>query len=1040
MPSWTKEQEQAIYESGKNIIVSAGAGSGKTAVLSERVLEKIKNGIHINELLILTFTKAAASEMKERIRKKIKKIPELKDELNLIDSSYITTFDSFAMSVVKKYHYLLNVKKDISIIESSVIDIKKREILEDIFNYYYESNDSDFIELINNFCVKDDSNIKNYILAINNKLDLKIDKIEYLKNYINNNYTADKVNSDIDCYEKLLLDKLEIIKTYIDNLSLYIDNDYISKVYESMHGLINSKTYDEIKVNLNIKLPTLPRGCEEEVKQEKDKLSKVIKDFVNLCPYENRKEIFNSIFSTKNITDIICKIIIKLHNSLMEYKKEFDVYEFNDIAIMSIKILDNEDVRDELKYHFKEIMVDEYQDTNDLQEEFINKISNNNVYMVGDIKQSIYRFRNANPYIFKNKYDNYSRLNGGIKIDLLKNFRSREEVLNNINIMFNLIMDDDIGGANYIEDHQMVFGNNSYSSEGKTNQNNDFEVYTYDYKDSEFSKEEIEIFIIANDIKNKVESKYQVFDKDELILRDITYNDFVILIDRSTSFDLYKKIFEYVGIPLSILKDEKLNTDIDITILKNLINFIIKVKKKEYDTEFKYLFTSITRSFIYKYKDNEIFEYFVSNNFMDCDLYKISLDISYELDKLSIREIIDLILDKFNFIESIISIGNIDRTMIKLDKIKDISDNLSVLGYDIYSFSNYLKEIIENDYKMTFNINEEGSNSVKIMTIHKSKGLEYHVCYFPSLYKEFNLMELKEQFTYDNTYGIIVPYFDEGIGKTIYHELLKEKYKNEEISEKIRLFYVAVTRAKEKMIMILPKTDNIINNIKSGVIDKNIRKNYKSFKDIFNSMEGYIKKYYKHIDINTLGLTNDYNLIRNNDYYKFIPGCDVKISVNELNIENMVNNDLSFSKKTNKLYTKNELTNIEFGTKVHEILECLDFKNPNYSVIDNEFIVNKIKKFLDSDILKNINNAKIYKEYEFVYVINNEKYHGIIDLMLEYDNCIDIIDYKLKNIDDENYIKQLTGYKNYIEGISSKKVNIYLYSIVDNKFIDILNK
>ena len=152
MPSWTKEQNDAIYKSGTNIIVSAGAGSGKTAVLSERVLEKLKSGIHINELLILTFTKAAAAEMKERIRKKIKKNEELKDELNLIDSSYITTFDSFAMSIVKKYHYLLNVSKNISIIESSVIEIKKKNILDNIMDYYYSSNDPRFIKLINNFC------------------------------------------------------------------------------------------------------------------------------------------------------------------------------------------------------------------------------------------------------------------------------------------------------------------------------------------------------------------------------------------------------------------------------------------------------------------------------------------------------------------------------------------------------------------------------------------------------------------------------------------------------------------------------------------------------------------------------------------------------------------------------------------------------------------------------------------------------------------------------------------------------------------------
>ena len=994
-------------------------------------MEKLKNGIHINELFILTFTKAAAAEMKERIRKKIKKVPELKDELNLIDAAYITTFDSFAMSIVKKYHYLLNVKKDLSIIESSVIDIKKKELLDSIFDEYYESNDPNFLELINTFCIKDDANIKNNILSINNKLDLRIDKIEYLEKYIDSNYIDEKINKDIEEYEELLLKKIELLKSNIENLSLYIDSDYISKVYESMYGLLNSKTYDEIKMYLNIKLPTLPRGCEEEVKKEKEKLSKSIKDFISLCPYENKLEIYNSIIKTKNITDIICKIIIKLHNKIMEYKSSMDVYEFNDIAIMSIKVLDNEEVRNELKYHFKEILVDEYQDTNDLQETFISKIENNDVYMVGDIKQSIYRFRNANPYIFKNKYDNYSKLNGGMKIDLLKNFRSREEVLNNINIMFNLIMDDDIGGADYIKDHQMIFGNITYSNEGKTSQNNDFEVYTYNYKDSDFSKEEIEIFMIAKDIKEKVDSKYQVFDKDELLLRNITYNDFVILIDRSTSFDLYKKIFEYLGIPLSILKDEKLNTDIDITILKNIINFIIKVKNNEIDTEFKYLFTSITRSFIYSYNDNEIFNYFLNNNFIESDLYIKSKELSKQIDILSIREIIDLILDKFNFIDKIMTIGNIEKTIIKLDKIKDISDNLNTLGYDIYKFADYLKEIIENDYKMTFNINEQSSDSVKIMTIHKSKGLEYHICYFPGLYKEFNLMELKEQFTYDNTYGIITPYFDEGIGKTIYKELLKEKYKNEEISEKIRLFYVAVTRAKEKMIVILPKSDNIVNISKSSVIDKSIRMNYKSFKDIFDSIEGYIKDYYKYIDINTLGLTNDYNLIKNTDYNKFIPENKDKLNVVEINIENNKKEEVTFSKKTNKLHTKEEINNMEFGTKIHEILECIDLKNPDYSNIDNEFILNKVKKFINNDILKNIKDARIFKEYEFIYTKDKNTYHGIIDLMLEYDNYIDIIDYKLKNINDDNYLKQLNGYKEYIENVTSKSVNIYLYSIMD---------
>ena len=212
-------------------------------------------------------------------------------------------------------------------------------------------------------------------------------------------------------------------------------------------------------------------------------------------------------------------------------------------------------------------MIDEYQDTNDIQENFISMIENNNVYMVGDIKQSIYRFRNANPYIFKNKYDSYADNDGGLKIDLVKNFRSREEVLDNINEIFNYIMDNDIGGAEYHESHEMVFGNNSYIEEGKTEQEYNMEILEYHYdKDSKYTKEEIEIFTIADDIINKISNKFKVFDKDEKLLRDITYNDFVILMDRTTDFDLYKKIFEYKGIPLTLYKDDKLNNSYDIYI------------------------------------------------------------------------------------------------------------------------------------------------------------------------------------------------------------------------------------------------------------------------------------------------------------------------------------------------------------------------------------------------------------------------------------------------------------------------------------------
>ena len=191
MPQWTKEQSDAIYQSGKNIIVSAGAGSGKTAVLSERVLKKVESGIDVDRLLILTFTKAAASEMKERIRKKIKGNKELSFQLKKIDSSYITTFDRFSLSLVKKYHYLLNVKKNIDIIESNLLKIKIDEFLDEVMEEEYQKREKDFVKLINDFCVKDDYELKRIILVLNDKLNMKYDKEDYLNNYLQDFYSQE---------------------------------------------------------------------------------------------------------------------------------------------------------------------------------------------------------------------------------------------------------------------------------------------------------------------------------------------------------------------------------------------------------------------------------------------------------------------------------------------------------------------------------------------------------------------------------------------------------------------------------------------------------------------------------------------------------------------------------------------------------------------------------------------------------------------------------------------------------------------------------
>ena len=1031
MPSWTNEQLEAINEEGQNIIVSAGAGSGKTAVLSERVLRKLET-VDINKLLILTFTKEAANEMKERIRKKIKKTPSLKKQLDIIDSAYITTFDSFSLSLVKKYYYLLNVSPKISIIDASIINLEKEKYIDEIFDNLYKEKNILFEKLIKDFCIKDDKMIKDYIIDLNNKLDLKYDKISYIDTYIENYYNDTTINNNINKYMDLLKNEIKKLKNQLYDIQILVDGKFYTKLEDILLPLLNSKEYIDIKNNSNITLPRLPSGSEEEVKNIKDEIKNIIDNIKDLTQYENIEEIKNTILKTKDYIKIMLEIIKALDKKIQEFKQKAEMYEFNDIAKMAINLLEqNENIRQELKEYYNEIMVDEYQDTNDLQELFISLIENNNVYMVGDIKQSIYRFRNANPNIFRNKYNNYEKHNGGLKIDLLKNFRSRYEVLDDINLIFNLVMDDKIGGAEYKETHQMVFGNTTYINEGKTNQNNNMEIYNYSYEDKTYTKEEIEIFTIATDIKNKIESHYKVFDKDNLIIRDIEYKDFCIIMDRNTEFPKYKKIFEYMKIPLTLYQDEVLTVSNDILILKNIMNFIIKIKNKEYDTLFKYYFTSIARSYLFELSDEEIFNTITNNKIFETEIYNISKNISNNLDNLTNEEFINKIVDDFDIIKKTIKTGNIEASMVRIEYLLNLSNNLTELGYTPYELSDYVKEMVEGKNEIKYSLNTNAGNNVKIMNIHKSKGLEFHICYFSGLHKKFNKRDIKQLFVIDNELGIIAPYVENKPKETIYKTLLKDKYMKEEIAEKIRLFYVAMTRCKEKMIFVTSLTDKEKNKIKK-LVDDNERLKYKSFLDILNSVKENIKDYIIDIDLNKQNLTKDYNEIKASNYQNQINKNNTKIDKRKINIETTIEEEKHFSKEINKLITKEEYKNMEFGKYIHYILETIDLKNPDYTNIDN-FYKEKINNFLNQDILKNITKANIYKEYEFIKEENNETYHGIIDLILEYNDHIDIIDYKLKNIKDDAYKAQLNGYKNYIENTTKKQVNTYLYSILKNK-------
>ncbi len=1032
--NWTPEQNQAINEVGENIIVSAGAGSGKTAVLSERVIKRINDGVNIDSMLILTFTNLAAQEMKNRIRKKLKK-NNLQEQLNLLDNSYITTFDSYSLSLVKKYHYLLNVKKNINIIDENILNIKINELLDEVLEEEYQNQEEMFCTLINDLCNKDDNLIRNAILSLNSHLNMKYNKEDYLNNYDEEYFKDNIIDEHIQEYLNIINNKKEDINKLLTDLSNYVDINYYHKIADVILPIVNSNSYDSLKLLLvDSKLPNLPKGIEEDGKLIKSNIKSLIDELKKLTKYPSELYLKESVLKTRNYVLELINIIKKLDKKINDYKYQYDLYDFNDISRMAINLLiDNPDIANELKNNFKEIMVDEYQDTNDLQEYFIQMISNHNLYMVGDIKQSIYRFRNANPAIFRNKYNDYANGFNGIKIDLLDNFRSREEVLNNVNLIFDILMDDYIGGANYVKEHRMIYGNKDYSTLGNTNQNYNMEIYNYDPESYEnYNKEEIEAFIIADDIINKVKNHYQIYDKDEKILRDVCYSDFSILIDRTTNFDLYKKIFLYKHIPLSIYRDEYLTNSELLSVIKNIFTLLSNYHSDNL-VSIKYSLMSIGRSFLMNMNDDQLFSIINNNpkNNIIIDKLKTIMD---NINSKSLSNILDEIIKEFNIYEHIKEIGNLDDNYLKIDYLYNLCDSLNSMGYSYLDFANYMDNIFTNNTDIRFSLNKEVNDSVKIMTIHKSKGLEYHICYFPGLTPKFNEADLKEKFIYDNYLGIIAPFFDNGMDNTFYRELFKDSYNLEETSEKIRLFYVALTRVKEKMIFVLPIKEDI-ELYDHDVLDNNLRLSFNSFSDIINHMLSRLKDYI--VNINNISLSKDYNNYDKKDIFGQFKITDQKINTFDYHInESNIIEEKHYSKENNKLIDQELKEKLDFGTKAHYYLETLDFFNPDFSKMDN-FMKNKIQLFLESELLKEKDKANIYKEYEFIYEVDHIKSHGIIDLLMEYPDHLDIIDYKLKNIDDDNYNKQLNGYREYISSLTGKKVNCYLYSLMDNNYKEV---
>ena len=501
---WTNEQTQAINENGNNILVAAAAGSGKTAVLVERIINKIINKkIDIDKILVVTFTNLAAAQMRERILdaiyKRIEENPEnthLQRQITLLPKANICTIDSFCLDLVKNNFFELDISPNFRIADEIELKIQRQETLEEMFEDKYEKHEEDFLKLINTFTTyRGDENLKEIVLKIYNY----IQSMPYPDKWLNQQIEKFNLEEDIDFSEtgwgKILYENAkddildgilqlrdirdkaekepEIPKIYV---TLSEDVRKLEKAYEANNWEELYRKLQEFFFDRWSKDKNAPEELVEELKRKRDLVKKNIEDIKkNIIIYDSQ----TANQDTKDIYEtmkLVGKLVIEYEENLKEKKKEKNIVDFSDIEHFALSILIKDEMPSEIaiKYQnkFDEIAIDEYQDSNLVQEYILTTISRkNNIFMVGDVKQSIYKFRQAMPELFLEKYDTYKLKDNkqekdNLKIKLFKNFRSRKEILNLTNLIFKNIMSKEFGEIEYNEEEYLNLGDKEYP-EGK---------------------------------------------------------------------------------------------------------------------------------------------------------------------------------------------------------------------------------------------------------------------------------------------------------------------------------------------------------------------------------------------------------------------------------------------------------------------------------------------------------------------------------------------------------------------------------------------
>lgn len=880
---WTPAQKNAIDTRDCNVLVSAAAGSGKTAVLVERIISMITDpdkNIDIDRLVVVTFTKAAAAQMKDKIRKALDSMLDenpgdvnLLRQITLLNNAQITTIDSFCLWIIRNHFPEVNLDPGFRIMDEGEKKLIENDVLEDVLEEFYAEADEEFFNLVDAFGMgRDDSGLVSIIDKIyrfsrsNPWIDEWFD--ECMLVYDDETYDNPAIKELYDSIKNALFDYRDKYNRLVDICSEPAGPAaYTSALQSDLLGInemINSQDFGELGRKIRtFSFEALSRkkdaGADPDIKEYVKGQRKLFKDYIGRLNDKIFLKDDDGIFEDMQGAGIQIRTLLKVAKvyakRVSEVKREKGIIDFNDMEHLALSILVKKEdgklvyteTADKLANRFEEILIDEYQDSNQLQEVILNAVSktrlsgvNNNIYMVGDVKQSIYKFRLACPELFIEKYDTYGETGDNVRIELQKNFRSRENVLECANDVFSHIMNKNFSGIGYDESVRLNAGfpypeysDSNYGDEA--NKSTDVILISSE-NEEEATTRELEADRLAKLIEGIVSSGVNVYDADENIYRPAEYRDIVILTRSVTGWaDTFSDALMDRGIPAYTDSSTGYFSVREIQVILSMLTIVDNpVQEISLAAAMMSYFGGFTaaelgmvrklgREYVDKNVHNNLYEHLKAvavlagaDKIQETDVKQLSGKCALFLaklteyrDKSSVESLYDLCWEMIYDSGYYDYVGTMPAGTQRQANLNVLLERAAGYGKSSYSglfnFLRYIERLKKFDEDFAEGAASlDNENLVRIMSIHKSKGLEFPIVILAGAHKNINFMDATAPVLVDQNLGIAVDYVDlkrRTKTPTIIKGAMARRIVRESIAEEERLLYVAMTRAREKLII-----------------------------------------------------------------------------------------------------------------------------------------------------------------------------------------------------------------------------------------------